>query len=269
MKKILTLVLTLTFALSLAGCGKKEETAKKEDNKTNIVVGATLKPAGEILNYLKSDFEAKGYKLEVKIFDDYVAPNTALEEGSIDANLFQHEPYLLKFNEDHKTNLVTVKKIYLPPLGAYSKKVKDIKELKDKAVIAVPADATNESRALKLLEAQGLFKLNKKDLVTKVDIAENPKNIEIQEVDAAQLPRVLQDVDVAIINASYALPAGLDPKNDTLFSEPKDSPYANILATKKGNENAKWIKDLTDVLTSDKAKKYIEEQYKGSIIPVF
>lgn len=269
MKKILTLVLTAALALSLAGCGKKEETAKKEDNKTNIVVGATLKPAGEILNYLKSDFEAKGYKLEVKIFDDYVAPNTALEEGSVDANLFQHEPYLLKFNEDHKTNLVTVKKIYLPPLGAYSKKVKDIKELKDKAVIAVPADATNESRALKLLEAQGLFKLNSKDLVTKVDIAENPKHIEIQEVDAAQLPRVLQDVDVAIINASYALPAGLDPKKDTLFSEPKDSPYANILATKKGNENTKWIKDLTEVLTSDKAKKYIEEQYKGSIIPVF
>lgn len=267
MKKILSLVLASAVLLTLGGCGKKEEATNKE--KKNIVIGATLKPAGEILKYVKADFEKKGYTLEVKIFDDYVAPNTALEEGSVDANLFQHEPYLVKFNEEHKTNLVAVKKLYLPPLGAYSKKIKDIKDLPQGAVIALPSDATNESRALRLIEQQGLIKLASKDLVTKADITENPKKIEIKEVDSPQLPRVLDDVTVAIINASYALPAGLDPKKDTLFSEAKDSPFANVLAVKKGSEDAKWLKDLAEVLTSEKTKKFIEDEYKGSIIPVF
>lgn len=266
MKKIISLVLASAILLTLGGCGKKEEAVKE---KKNIVIGATLKPAGEILKYVKDDFEKKGYKLDVKIFDDYVAPNTALEEGSVDANLFQHEPYLLKFNSEHKTNLVAVKKLYLPPLGAYSRKIKDIKAIPDGSVIALPSDATNESRALRLIEQQGLIKLASKDLVTKADITENPKKIEIKEVDSPQLPRVLDDVTVAIINASFALPAGLDPKKDTLFSEAKDSPFANVLAVKKGSEDAKWLKDLVEVLTSDKTKKFIEDEYKGSIIPVF
>lgn len=268
MKRFLAIALTGILTLGLVGCGKGQATSNDTEKK-NIVLGATLKPAGEIIDFIKSDFEAKGYTLEVKIFDDYVAPNTALEEGSIDGNLFQHEPYLIKFNEQHGTDLVAVKKLYLPPLGGYSKKIKDLSELQDGATIAVPNDATNEARALKILEENGLIKVSDKELLTKADIIENPKNLEIVEVDSAQLPRMLDDVDISIINASFALPAGLDPKNDTLFSEQADSPYANVFAVKKGNEDEQWVKDFIEVITSDKTKQFIEEEYKGSILPVF
>ncbi len=269
-KRILSVLLASTVvlgAIGLTGCGNKE--AAKPEEKKKIVVGATPEPHSQILEKVKPILEKKGYTLEIKVFNDYVIPNTAVEDGQLDANFFQHVPYLEKFNEEKKTHLTYTTKVHLEPMGVYSEKLKDLKEIKDGATIAVPNDPTNEARALRLLEREGILKFKEGALITKLDITENPKNIKIQELEAAQLPRTLKDVDAAVINTNYALPAGLNPTNDALAIESKDSPYANILAVKEDNKDKEYIKALTEAINSPEIKKFIEEEYKGAIVPAF
>ena len=218
---------------------------------------------------VKPILEKEGYKLDVKVFNDYVLPNKGLTEKSLDANYFQHVPYLDEYNAKNKTDIVYTAKVHLEPMGVYSNSLKKVSDAKDGATVAVPNDATNESRALKLLAREGLIKVADKDLLTKNDITENPKNIEIKELAAEQLPTALKDVDLAVINSNYALEAKLNPTKDSIAIESTDSPYANILAVRKGDESSEKIKALTKALTSPEVKKYIEEKYNGAIIPSF
>lgn len=192
-----------------------------------------------------------------------------MQDGEIDANFYQHIPYLEEFNKEKKTDLSYTVKVHLEPMGVYSKTIKDLKELKTGATIAVPNDPTNESRALRLLEKEGIIKLKEGELVSKLDITENPKNIKVEELDAAQLPRTLGDAEVAVINTNYAVSANLNPLKDALAIESKDSPYANVIVVKTENKNAEYIKALNEAINSEEIKKYIEEQYKGAIIPAF
>ncbi|HDK7169134.1 TPA: MetQ/NlpA family ABC transporter substrate-binding protein [Clostridium botulinum] len=268
-KKILSITIATTLILglvTLTGCGSSKENAKE---KKTIVVGATPEPHAEILKKVKPILEKKGYTLEIKEFTDYITPNTALQDGEIDANFYQHIPYLEEFNKEKKTDLLYTVKVHLEPMGVYSKTIKDLKQLKSGATIAVPNDPTNESRALRLLEKEGIIKLKEGELVSKLDITENPKNIKVEELDAAQLPRTLGDAEVAVINTNYAVSANLNPLKDALVIESKDSPYANVIVVKTENKNAEYIKALNEAINSEEIKKYIEEQYKGAIIPAF
>ena len=278
-KTILSVLLTGALAIGLMGCGANngDEGANagssgNAEDKT-ITIGVSPVPHKEIVEAIKPDLEAKGYTVDIVEFSDYVTPNTALEEGDLDANYFQHISYLNESNEGKGLNLTYTAAIHLEPIGIYSKTVKSLDEVKDGARVAVPNDPSNEARALRLLEAQGLIKLNDGELVTVKDITENPKNLEIEELEAAQLPRVLEEFDLVVINGNYALEAELNPATDALALEDKDAKaaeiYRNVLAVKKGNEESQKIKDLTEALTSDTAKKFIEENYNGSVIPTF
>ena len=269
MKKTLTVLLVAVLALSLfAGCA-----AKTAEDKT-IVIGASPTPHAEILAIVKEVLAEQGYTLEIKEFTDYVQPNLALQSGELDANYFQHQPYLDDFNTENKTDLVSIASIHYEPLGIYPGKSKSLEELQDGAKVAVPNDTTNEARALLLLEANGLIKLKEGAGVkaTKNDIAENPKNLEIVEIEAAQLARSLPDVDIAVINGNYAIDAGLNVV-DALATEEKDSlaatTYANIIAVRKGDQSREDLQALVAALKSDKVKKYIEDTYKGAVVPVF
>ncbi len=241
---------------------------------TVITVGASPSPHAEILKAVEDEVKPAGYELKVVEYNDYVQPNVALSEGDLDANYFQHKPYLDNYNQENGTDLVSAAAIHFEPMGIYAGKSSDIKNVPDGAKIAVPSDATNEARALLLLQDQGVLKL--KDgaglEATKNDIAENPHNVEFVEVEAASVPRTLQDADFGVINGNYALSAGLDT-SATLASEGADSEaaqtYANIVAVRKGEEETDKTKALVKALTSDTAKKFIENQYKGSVIPVF
>lgn len=241
---------------------------------TVITVGASPSPHAEILKAIEDEIKAAGYELKVVEYNDYVQPNMALSEGDLDANYFQHKPYLDNYNQENGTDLVSAAAIHFEPMGIYAGKSSDIKNVPDGAKIAVPSDATNEARALLLLQDQGVLKL--KDgaglEATKNDIAENPHNVEFVEVEAASVPRTLQDADFGVINGNYALSAGLDT-TATLASEGADSEaaktYANIVAVRKGEDQTDKTKALVKALTSDTAKKFIEDTYKGSVIPVF
>ena len=279
-KTILSVLLTGVLAIGLIGCGAKggEEGGSTAGNAVNqedktITIGVSPVPHKEIVDAIKPDLEAKGYTVKIVEFTDYVTPNTALEEGDLDANYFQHIAYLNESNESKGLNLTYTAAIHLEPIGVYSKTAKTLEEVKDGGRVAVPNDPSNEARALRLLEAQGLIKLNDGELVTVKDVTENPKNLEIEELEAAQLPRVLEEFDLVVINGNYALEAGLSPATDALALEDKDAKaaeiYRNVLAVKKGNEEVQKIKDLTEALTSDTAKKFIEEKYNGSVIPTF
>lgn len=276
MKKRLTAIILSAFVLTstlLVGCGTQSNEGEKtnsSDNKKTIVVGATPVPHAEILNdVVKPILEKEGYKLEVKVFTDYVQPNVALQEGDLDANFFQHVPFLEKFNKENDADLVATVKVHLEPLGLYSHKIKSLDEIKNGDEISVPNDPTNESRALRLLEENGLIKLNDKELVNKFDIIENEKNIKINELDAAQLSRTLDDVTASIINTNFALQADLNPLKDAIIIESKDSPYSNVVVVRNGDQDKAYIKALDDAITSEEVRKYIEEKYKGSIIPSF
>lgn len=241
---------------------------------TVITVGASPSPHAEILKAIEDEIKAAGYELKVVEYNDYVQPNVALSEGDLDANYFQHKPYLDNYNQENGTDLVSAAAIHFEPMGIYAGKSSDIKNVPDGAKIAVPSDATNEARALLLLQDQGVLKL--KDGVgleaTKNDIAENPHNVEFIEAEAASVPRTLQDADFGVINGNYALSAGLDT-TATLASEGAGSEaaktYANIVAVRKGEDQTDKTKALVKALTSDTAKKFIEDTYKGSVIPVF
>lgn len=278
-KKLLGALLAVTTlaTFGLAGCGDSGSngSASKEDDKT-ITVAASPTPHAEILNKaVKSLVEKDGYKLEVKEFTDYVQPNTATEDGEVDANYFQHKPYLDNFNKEKGTHLVSVEGIHFEPFGLYPGKTKDLQNLQDGATVAVPNDATNEARALLLLQDAGLIKL--KDGIdptsdaTKLDITENPKNLDIQEIAAEQLPRSLADVDLAVINGNYALQADLNASEDSLITENPDyaKVYVNVVACRSGEENSDKIQALKKALQSDDVKKYVDETYKGAVVTVF
>ena len=273
LKNILKFTIAGAVALGLAACDSKEtkkvEETKVEAKQTVIKIGATPVPHVEILEAVKPLLKAKGYDLEIVEFTDYVTPNIAVNEGELDANFFQHLPYLEEFNKNKNTDLVKTVNVHLEPMGLYSNKIKALSELEDGATIAVPNDPTNESRALDILVKEGLLTFKDVDFKTVVDIIENPKNLKIKELDAPQLPRVLDEVDAAIINTNYALSANLNPLKDAIIIESKDSPYANIVVVKKGNENKDSIKALNEVINSEKIRTFIKEKYQGSIVEAF
>ncbi|MER6270368.1 MetQ/NlpA family ABC transporter substrate-binding protein [Streptomyces sp900105755] len=273
--KLTTAVLAagaLTFGLTACG-SDKDSASGSGDYSGPLVVAASPTPHAEILDYIKDNLAKKaGLDLEVKEFTDYITPNTATEDGSVDANYFQNKPYLDDFNKKRGTHIVPVVTVHLEPLGLYSHKVKSVDALKSGATVAVPNDSVNEARALKLLAANGLITL--KDgagsEATPQDIAKNPKNLQFKEVEAAQTARSLDDVDAAVINGNYAISAGIKPAKDALVLESaKNSPYGNFLAVKKGNEKDPRVKKLAKLLTSPEVKKFIEDKYQGSVIPSF
>lgn len=239
---------------------------------TKLKVGATPEPHAVFLELIKDDLKSEGIDLQIVDFTDYVTPNEALESGDIDANFFQHIPYLESFNKEKGFHLVNAGGIHIEPIAAYSKKVSKLSDLKKGAVVAIPNDPTNEGRALLLLQAAGLITLNKSAGITAtvIDIAKNPKKLKFREIEAASLPRVLADVDLAVINGNYAIPAGLSASKDGLYIEGKESPYVNVIAVKDGNQNKKEIKALVNALRSDKIKEFIAEKYaNGEVVAVF
>ena len=239
---------------------------------TSLKVGATPEPHAAVLNLVKEDLKAKGIDLQVVEFTDYVTPNDAVEAGDIDANYFQHIPYLESFNKEKGYHLVNAAGIHVEPFALYSKKIKKIDDLKKKATIAIPNDPTNEGRALLLLQEAGLITLKEGAGITAtpLDIKKNPKKLKFKEIEAVSLPRVLGDVDAAVINGNYAIPAGLSAKKDGLFVEGSSSPYVNVIAVKAGNENKEEIKALIEAIKSEKVRNYISERYpNGEVVVVF
>lgn len=270
-RNILSLAIILSLVIgsvALTGCGGKDG-----EDKT-IKVGASPAPHAEILKEVKAELEKDGYKLEIVEFQDYVQPNKALDAGDIDANYFQHKPYMDEFNAKQGTELVSIGAIHYEPLGLYQGEKKSLDELAEGDKIAVPNDTTNEARALLLLESEGLIKL-KKDAgltATKQDVVENPKKLEIVELEAAIIPRSMSSVAMGVINGNYALSAGIKEETAITF-ESSDSAaaktYANIIAVKKGNEDSEKSKALFKAMTSDKIKKFIEKKYGKAVVPVF
>ena len=277
-KKLLALFLGLTLCLSLAACagdsGETTDDAGTDGDSAETVtltVAASPTPHAEILNQCVPILAEQGIELVVNEYSDYVVPNTAVEDGDEDANYFQHLPYLEEFNETRGTHLVSVAGVHIEPMGIYAGRVSSLEDLPDSAVIAVPNDATNEGRALLLLEAQGLITLDDSSNLTATpnNIVDNPKNLEFQELEAATIPSVLADVDLAVINSNYALGAGLNPTTDALAIESSDSPYVNVLVVKEGNENNEAIQALVDALHSDTIRDYITETFDGAVVPAF
>jgi D-methionine transport system substrate-binding protein len=301
MKKLISATLAASLALSLAACGSSASTdsvaasseaastestaasseAAESTAETSELAGTTLKvaasptPHAEILNVAKDILAEQGIDLEVIEFTEYVQPNLVTESGEVDANYFQHKPYLDGFNVEQGTHLVSVGAVHYEPFGIYPGKSSDLENIADGATIAIPSDTTNEARALQLLAAQGLITVRDDAGLTATinDITENPHNIKFEEIEAAQLPRTVQDVDFAVINGNYALAAGFSVKNDALATEDASSEaaqtYANILAVKEGRENDPAIQALYAALTSDKVKDYINSTYDGAVVPIF
>ncbi|MBO5056540.1 MAG: MetQ/NlpA family ABC transporter substrate-binding protein [Lachnospiraceae bacterium] len=299
MKKVLSLILTAALMAGvLTACGSKEKTADSAETAQTeaetadtaaaetdtdaetqtgelqvITVAATAVPHAEILEAAKPILAAKGYDLQVTVFDDYVQPNNVVESGEIDANYFQHIPYLESFNEEQGTHLVNAGGIHYEPFGIYAGTESDLTNVPEGATIAIPNDTTNEARALLLLQDNGLLTLNADAGInaTILDIEENPYNIEFVELEAAQVSKVLSEVSFAVINGNYALDAGLNAQTDALATETSDSlaaqTYVNVIAVKEGNENNDAVKALVETLKSDEIKKFIEETYEGAVVP--
>ncbi len=276
MKKFLALTLSLVFCLALmTGCTSKTPPAEPAGDATTIKVAATPAPHAEILEVAKGILAEEGYNLEIVEFTDYIQPNLATESGDVDANYFQHVAYLNEFNPSNNTHLVNAAEIHYEPYGLYPGKTATIEELPDGAQIAVPNDPSNEARALLLLEAQGIIKLEENVglAATALDIVENPKNVEIVEMEAASLPGALSSVDMAVINGNYAIGAGLSVSKDSVAVEDANSDaaalYANILVVKEGNENNEAIQALIKALKSDAVRDYINSTYDGAVVPLF
>lgn len=268
MKKII--VIALVALLSVVSVFA-QAAAETQSSTTKIVVGATPEPHAALLSLVVDDLAAQGITLEIKEFTDYVTPNDAVEYGEIDANYFQHIPYLESFNTEHGYHLVNAGGIHVEPIALYSSKYSSLSDLPNGAVIAIPNDPTNEGRALLLLQSAGLIKLRADAGLEAIplDITDNPKNFKFSEIEAATLPRVLSDVDAAIINGNYAIPAGLVATRDGLFVEGADSPYVNVIAVKEGNENNPAIKALIEALKSDEVAAFVAEKYKnGEVVLV-
>ena len=237
----------------------------------DLTVAATPVPHAEILEFVKPALAKEGVNLKVKVFTDYIQPNVQVAEKRLDANFFQHQPYLDEFNKAKGTHLVSVAAVHLEPLGAYSSKYKKLDEIKDGSTVVIPNDATNGGRALLLLDKAGLITLKDKTniLSTPKDITANPKNLKFRELEAATIPRVLTQVDLALINTNYALEAKLNPEKDALVIEGSDSPYVNILVARPDDKDSADMKKLVDALHTPQVKAFINEKYKGAIVPAF
>ncbi|MEU6975943.1 MetQ/NlpA family ABC transporter substrate-binding protein [Streptomyces sp. NPDC046371] len=267
---------TAALALGLTACGTSSDPSSSKDAAGSadkaLVVAASPTPHADILKFVKDNLAEKaGLKLEVREFTDYVLPNTATETGQVDANFFQHKPYLDDFNKKNNTHIVPVVNVHLEPLGLYSKSVESLKDIKAGQTIAVPNDTTNEGRALHLLADNGLITL-KAGVGTDAKLSDisDKKGLEFKELEAATVPRALNDVDAAVINGNYAIEAKLEPAKDALALEKAEgNPYANFLAVKQGNEKDARVEKLAKLLNSPEVKKYVEDTYKGSVIPAF
>lgn len=270
MKKLFTILAAMSLAiLALAGCGGNDQAAQSDKV---LKVGATAVPHAEILEQVKEDLKAEHIDLQIVEFSDYVQPNLALNDKELDANYFQHIPYMDNFVKEHpEVKIVNAGGIHIEPMGIYSKKIKDLKDIKAGATVAIPNDPTNGGRALSLLAKAGLIQL--KDGVgvaaTVNDVVKNEKNLKFQELEAAQVPRALEDVDVAVINSNFAMQIQLNPVKDTLFIEDASSPYVNIVSVRTGDENRPEIQALLKALKSEKVKKFIDEKYKGAVVATF
>ncbi|NNB59773.1 ABC transporter substrate-binding protein [Pseudomonas fragi] len=237
----------------------------------DLSVAATPVPHAEILEFVKPALAKEGVNLKVKVFTDYIQPNVQVAEKRLDANFFQHQPYLDEFNKAKGTHLVSVAAVHLEPLGAYSSKYKKLDEIKDGSTVVIPNDATNGGRALLLLDKAGLITLKDKTniLSTPKDITANPKNLKFRELEAATIPRVLTQVDLALINTNYALEAKLNPEKDALVIEGSDSPYVNILVARPDDKDSADMQKLVAALHTPDVKAFILEKYKGAIVPAF
>ena len=258
MKKLL-LALSALMALSLPVQAQR------------LQVAATAVPHAEILEFVKPVLAEQGVDLQIRVFTDYVQPNTQVNEGRLDANFFQHQPYLTNFNESRGTQLVSVAGIHVEPFGAYSQRHATLQELPNRAQVAIPNDATNGGRALLLLEAAGLITLDPSAGITASprDVQENPKRLRFRELEAATLPRILGQVDLALINTNYALEAGLNPQEDALVMEGSDSPYVNILVAHQDRQDNPALQKLIRALKTPELRGFIEEQYQGAVVPAF
>lgn len=275
LKNIASLFVAAGLALSLAGCGDETKstpasTASADAVKT-LKVGVSPVPGGDLMKEIAPVLNKEGIKLESIEFSDYIQPNLALADGSLDANLFQHKPYMDDFAKEHSLKIESLVPVFIAPIGIYSKTLKAPGDIAENATVAIPNDPTNGSRALLLLEHVGLIKLRTDApfLKSPADIAENPKKLKFVEVEAAQLPRSLDDVALAVINCNFAMGAGLNPIKDAIAIEAKDSPYANIVAIRSGEANRPELQALKRALTTPEIKKFIEEKYQGSLIPTF
>jgi len=276
MKKYLAFALALVLCLSLVACGGSDsaaETPADEEAAESVTlsVAASPTPHAEILEVCVPILAEQGITLEINEYGDYVIPNTAVEDGEEDANYFQHVPYLDNFNAERGTHLVNVAGVHVEPMGVYAGKTASLEELADGASVAIPNDPTNEGRALLLLESLGLIKLNDSSNLeaTPKDIAENPKNLEFEEVQAETIPSIVSEVDIAVINSNYAMGAGFNPVEDSLAIESADSPYVNILVVKEGNEGNEAVAALIEALHSDAVRDFINEKYAGAVVPAF
>lgn len=269
---VLAAAALVTAAAFVSGCGSNAPAGGTEITKNTVVtVAATPVPHSEILNEIKPLLAKEGIDLKIIEFTDYVKPNLALADKEVDATFHQHLPFLEKFNAEHNTNLISAGNVHIEPMGVYSHKIKTLSDLSLKAKVAIPNDPSNGGRALLILQAAGLIKLKDGGTVSSTvqDITDNPKQLQFSELDAAQVPRAIDDVDIAVINTNFALEAGLNPLKDSLFLEAKDSPYANILAIRAGDESRPEIQKLLKALQSPEVKKFIEDKYKGAILPSF
>lgn len=285
MKKFFALALALSLTATLAACGGSNgggsgaastpasgsSAASAPAETVTLKIAASPTPHAEILNAVKDVLAQEGIDLVVTEYGDYIVPNTAVEEGEEDANYFQHLPYMDNFNVENGTHLVSAGGVHIEPMGVYAGKTATLADLPDGATIAIPNDATNEVRALLLLEAQGLITLKDSSNLnaTPNDIAENPKNLQFKELEAAMLPNTVEEVDLSVINANYALQAGFNPVDDALALEDANSPYVNIISVKEGSENDPAIQALVAALQSDTVRNFITETYGGAVVPAF
>lgn len=271
MKKSLILLCCLLLVVTaLAGCGGQQESDETASN-VKLVVGATAQPHAEILEVVKPILAEENIDLEIQVFTDYVQLNPALADKQIDANFFQHIPFLDDYNSNNNTDLQWVAKVHNEPMGVYSNQIEDLANLADGAIVSIPNDATNSGRALNVLESAGLLKLKEGVGVkaTDNDIIENPKDLKIRMLDAAMLPRALDDSAICVINSNYALEANLNPVEDSIFMEPSDSPFANVLVVRAEDKDNDAIKKLAAALQSPEVKDFLQENYQGSCVPSF
>ncbi|KSV59707.1 MetQ/NlpA family ABC transporter substrate-binding protein [Acetivibrio ethanolgignens] len=268
-KRVLALALAAIFAVSCVGCGSQK--AAEDDKK--IVIGVTPVPHKDITEVAAKLLEEKGYEVKIVEYTDYVQPNTALEEGELDANYFQTLGYMDGQNAERDMHLVSVASIHAEPMGIYSKSIADLTSLPDGATIAVPNDEDNEDRALRVLAETGLIAVPEEGKITPADITENPHNFQFTEIEAGGLPRMLEDVDVAIINGNYALEADLGNTSNVLYIEEivgeKITLRGNVIAVKDGTQDSQKVKDIIEAFQSDEVRNYINETYAGAVIPVF
>jgi len=264
---LLITVLTLTL---LVGCGDRGG-----GDPAVLIVGATPVPHTEVLEFIQERMAEEGIELQIRTFTDFVQPNLATQAGELHANYFQHRPYMNNFNEANDTEMVALFAVHFEPLGLYKARARSLDELGDGSIIAIPNDPTNGARALNLLEATGLITLNEGAgvMATRLDIVENPLNLDIRELDAAQLPLILPDVDMAVINGNFALQAGLEMERDSVAAEDKDSisaqTYANYIVVRAGNEDDERVATLINVINSDEVRDFINNTYEGRVVPVF